>query len=71
MTPSQLKTWFEYHAPEDHQTQRLIKVRTAMAAAAQVFLEQSDCCADQTHALRMHREAMQAMFACIVAPMPR
>lgn len=71
MTETQLANWFAYHAGTPAQTERCIKVRTAMHAAAQVFLEHSDDCPDQTYALRKLKDALQAMIAAIVVPMPR
>lgn len=71
MTPSQLTNWFAYREGTPEQNERCVKIRTAVFKAAETFAEHSDVSADQTYALRKLKDALQAMIATVVAPMPR
>lgn len=67
-TPNGLvKEWFTYHAPFGTQAERYGKLRDKARELAELFIELSPACADQTAALRMLRECnmmMNATIAC-------
>lgn len=67
-TPNELiKEWFIYHAPNAGQVERYGKLRDKARELAELFIELSPQCADQTVALRMLRECnmmMNATIAC-------
>lgn len=62
-----IKEWFIYHAPNQDQVERYGKLRDKARELAELFIELSPQCADQTVALRMLRECnmmMNATIAC-------
>ncbi len=67
-TPKELiSEWFIYHAPSGSQVERYAKLRDKARELAELFIELSPACADQTVALRMLRECnmmMNATIAC-------
>ncbi len=67
-TPVELiEQWFVYHAPVGTQVARYAQLRDKARELAELFIELSPQCADQTVALRMLREAnmmMNATIAC-------
>jgi hypothetical protein len=61
ITKANLENWFQYHAPEPDQLAKYKAIREAALAFAEVVVENTPPCADQTLAVRKIREAtMQA-----------
>lgn len=62
-----IEAWFTYHTPWGDQAQRYDQLRRKARELAELFIELSPVCADQTVALRMLRETnmmMNATIAC-------
>lgn len=66
ITEARLQLWFNYHAPNDEQVQRLKNIRQAAGAFAQIIHDNTTRSADQTDAIRKVREAMMTANACVV-----
>ena len=56
---------FSYHAPEGDQPQRYEAIRAAAKNLAQVIVDNTPPCADQSAALRHVREAVMTASASI------
>ena len=65
MTNAELDNIFTYHAPKGDQTIRYQKIREAGKQLAQVILECTPVCADQTAAIRKVRESIMTSNAAI------
>jgi hypothetical protein len=62
-----IQEWFIYHSPTTDQVGRYGVLRAKVRELAELFIELSPQCADQTVALRMLRECnmmMNATIAC-------
>jgi hypothetical protein len=64
-THKDLENWFTYHPPVGDQAQRYGRIRAAALRFAEVVLENTPPCADQTVAVRHVREAVQMANAAI------
>lgn len=67
ITYEQLDNWFTYHAPTPDQVEKYGRLREAARVFAQVIIENTPACADQTVAIRKVREAVfvaNAAIAC-------
>jgi hypothetical protein len=56
---------FSYHAPKGDQPQKYEAIRAAAKAFAQVIVDNTPACADQTAAIRKLREAVMTANAAI------
>ncbi len=65
MTNEELKNLFTYHAPKGDQTERYEKINEAALNLAQVVIENTPKCADQTAAIRQIREARMTANSAI------
>jgi hypothetical protein len=61
----ELDNIFTYHAPKGDQTERYQKIREAGKNLAQVILDSTPECADQSAAIRKVREAIMTANAAI------
>ena len=58
VSDSDLDNWFTYHAPKPGQPEQYLAIREAGKHFAQVILDNTPSCADQTVAIRKVREAV-------------
>jgi hypothetical protein len=56
---------FSYHAPQDDQPTKYAAIRTAARAFAQVIVDNTSTCPDQTVAIRKLRECVMTANASI------
>jgi hypothetical protein len=67
ITKANLENWFSYHNPQPDQIKKYAAIRDAALAFAEVVVENTPPCADQTAAVRKIREATftaNASIAC-------
>lgn len=57
ITKANLENWFTYHSPTDDQLPKYKAIREAAKKFAEVVVENTPPCADQTAAVRKIREA--------------
>lgn len=70
-TAADLDNWFTCHPPFGDQTERYVKIRDKAKELAEMVVECSPACADQTVALRKLRETVMAInltIACNEKP---
>lgn len=65
MTTMNLEEIFRYHAPEPGQPEKYEAIRAAAKTFAQVIVDNTPSCADQTAAIRKLREAVMTANAAI------
>ncbi len=65
MTKEDLKNLFTYHAPTGDQAERYEKINAAALNFAEVVIENTPKCADQTAAIRQIREARMTANSAI------
>jgi hypothetical protein len=65
ISQDQLDNWFTYHAPTDEQLVSYKMLRMAARDFANVVVQYTPSCADQTAALRKIREAVMTANAAI------
>jgi len=65
ITAQQLDNWFTYHAPQGQQVAQYQAIRAAGRALAQVIVDNTPDCADQTAAIRKVREAIMTANSAI------
>jgi hypothetical protein len=65
LTQDELDDMFTYHAPHGDQIPRYAAINDAAKAFAQVVLASTKPCADQTHAIRVIRDARMWANAAI------
>lgn len=65
MTAKELENLFTYHAPKGDQAERYQKIREAGKNLAQVIIDSTPACPDQTAAIRKVREAIMTANAAI------
>jgi hypothetical protein len=65
MEKSELDNVFTYHSPKGDQPQRYEKLRNAAKVFAEVILDCTPQCSDQTVAIRKVREAVMTANASI------
>lgn len=61
VSKSDLDNWFSYHQPINDQQERYVKLRDKAKEFAQLILDCTPACADQTAALRKLRETVMAV----------
>lgn len=61
ITQAEIENWFSYHKPEGSQQERYVAIRDKAKELAEIFVESSQSCADQTAAMRKLRETVMAM----------
>lgn len=61
VSTNDLNNWFTYHPPIGDQQERYVKLREKAKEFAQLILECTPACADQTAALRKLRETVMAV----------
>jgi hypothetical protein len=61
ITKSTLDNWFQYHPPKGDQQERYIKIRDKAKEFAELILNCTPSCADQTAAFRKLRETVMAV----------
>lgn len=66
ITAAKIENWFEYHAPDAEQQEKLKKFRAAAKEFASIMLEVTDPCPDQTAAMRKLREVTMTVNAAII-----
>ncbi len=60
MTQKDLDNWFQYHAPTPGQVERYNIIREAAKQFAEIVVENTPSCPDQTVAVRKIREAVMS-----------
>lgn len=65
MNHEDIENLFTYHAPKGDQPQRYERIRAEAKVLAQVILDCTPSCADQTAAIRHLREAVMTANAAI------
>jgi hypothetical protein len=66
VTKEDLENWFSYHAPQNgSEIEKYTKIRDKAKEFAQVLLENTPSCPDQTVAIRKIREAVMTANASI------
>lgn len=58
VTKENINNWFTYHAPEADQPRQYDAIRNKAKELAEVIVDNTPACADQTAALRKLREAV-------------
>jgi hypothetical protein len=65
ITNAELENWFTYHAPSEEQQRAYLAIRGAAHNLAEVILENTPACADQSAAIRKVREAVMTANAAV------
>lgn len=65
MTKEEIDHTFSYHAPKGDQPERYERIRAKAKELAEVIVESTPKCADQTAAIRKVREAVMTANAAI------
>jgi hypothetical protein len=65
ITVEDLENWFTYHAPKEGQPEKYTAIRNAAFNLAEVILENTPACADQSAAIRLIREGVMTANAAI------
>lgn len=65
ITQADLDNWFTYHPPKNDQQERYVAVRDKAKELAQLIVNSTPSCPDQTAALRKLRETVMAVNLAI------
>ena len=65
ITQNDLDNWFTYHSPSSEQIPKYQMIREAAKNLAEVIVNNTPPCADQTAAVRLVREASMTANAAI------
>jgi len=65
ITREMLENWFTYHPTTEEQLQKYVDVRNAALVFAQIAVDATPACADQSAGVRSIREAVMTFNAAI------
>lgn len=69
-THADLENWFSYHSPKGNQAERYTKIRDKAREFAELIVQLTPSCADQTAAIRKLRETVMAVNLTIACNEP-